>query len=485
MDQRFVTGIPGFNIVTSGGLVRGGVCVVSGTPGAGKTVFANQIAYHHVASGGRALYVTVVAESESRLLRHLSSFSFFDRSLIGERFQYLSAHAALKENPAAVLDLLRRELLTRRPTLLVIDGLETVLATFGDEPHLKTFMHDLEVTTEHVACTALLLASTDRNESVRAAAAVVDGSIELTQEALGTRVVRTLIVHKLRGTRVLEGRHLFEIADDGVTVFPRFESQFRLPTRPITHDASVITFDSPSLDAMLGGGLSAGSSTMVLGATGAGKTLLGLRFLMAGAERGEAGLYMGMYEAPARLIATGQAVGLDLRKHIDTRAVEIEWEPAIDIILDRTGARILESVRRRNVRRLVIDGLGAFQMAGAHAERLPTFMTALLNELRALNVTTIITAETTPLFAAEFDVPSQGVSQVLENLILLRLVEVQSQLRRLISILKLRNRAYDPAVREFHITSAGFNVAATVESAEAILTESESRPRRSGDAGTK
>ncbi len=485
IDERFTTGVPGFDIVTSGGLVRGGVCIVSGTPGVGKTVVANQMAYHHVADGGRTLYVTVLAESVSRLLRHLSTFSFFDRRFVGERLQYVSAHAALKESAAAVLELLRRELLIHRPTLLVVDGLETLLGTFDDERQLKTFMHDLEVTTEHVACTALLLASSDRSASVHAAAAVIDGSIELTQESLGTRVVRTLVVRKLRGTRVLEGRHLFEITDAGVTVFPRFESQFRLPTRSIEYNESVLTFNIPSLDAMLGGGLSAGSSTMVLGATGTGKTSLGVRFLTSGAERDEAGLYVGSYEAPARLVAGVQGVGLALRKHLGTGTVEIEWEPAVDMILDRTGARILESVRRRNVRRLVIDGLGAFQTAAAHADRLPTFMTALSNELRGLNVTTVITAETTPLFAAQFDVPSQGVSQILENVILLRLVEARSRLHRLISVLKIRDRAYDPAIREFHISSAGLDVGVAVESAQALLAEAERTPRGSGDAGSR
>jgi circadian clock protein KaiC len=473
MSERFRTGVPGFDVITLGGLIRGGTCIISGDPGAGKTVFANQVALHHVADGGRVLYVTVLAESISRLLGHLSTFAFFDRALAGDRLQYVSAHTALKDSSAAVLDLIRSELLKHRPTLLVVDGLETVLASFTDERYLKAFLHDLGVAADHLGCTALFLAASRLNASVHAAAAVVDGLIELTQEPLGTRVIRSVVVHKLRGTGVLEGRHLFEIAGEGITVFPRFESQFRYPSLPIGHDASVCTFDTPSLDAMLGGGVSAGSSTMVLGGTGTGKTLLAAHFMTAGAERGQPGLYFGTYEAPARLIASVHAVGLRLEKHVGTGTVEIQWEPGIDMILDRTGARILDAVRRRGVRRLVIDGLGAFQAAGAHAERLTTFMTALLNELRGLNVTTLITAETAPLFATQFDLPSQGVSQILDNLILLRFVESRSQLHRLISVLKVRERAYDPSLREFHITEAGFDVIAAFESGQALLTEAE------------
>jgi circadian clock protein KaiC len=233
---------------------------------------------------------------------------------------------------------------------------------------------------------------------------------------------------------------------------------------------------------MVDGGVVAGSSSMVLGASGAGKTLLGLQFLAAGVIRGERGLYVGSYEAPTRLIAKAEGIGLALGAAVASGDIEVQWEPPIDLILDRTGSRILDAVRHRRIRRLVIDGLNALEIGAAFPERLTTFVTALLNELRALDVTTVVTAETRPLFATHVDVPTNGVSPMIENVFMLRHVEVRSQLHRLISVLKLRDSAHDRSLHEFRITSNGLDVASTFESAEAILT-GEARHTGERDSG--
>jgi len=224
------------------------------------------------------------------------------------------------------------------------------------------------------------------------------------------------------------------------------------------------------LDAMLGGGIPRGTATLVLGASGSGKTSLGLHFLSQSSAQ-EPGLLFGFYEMPLRLRHKAAGIGIKLDGLIEQAHLEILWHPPTEDILDALGNRLLEAVRRRGVKRLVIDGLLGFQeIAADRPHRIGRFLTALANELRVLNVTTLYTAETRNLIGGVIEGPTIGLSTIAENLILLRYVEIRSQLRRLISVVKVRDSDFDSSLREFRITVTGIEIADTFASAEAILS---------------
>lgn len=198
--------------------------------------------------------------------------------------------------------------------------------------------------------------------------------------------------------------------------------------------------------------------------------MLGLSFLAAGARAGEHGLHFGFYESPQRLVATADQVGMPFSDLVSRKLVKIIWNLPVERILDRLAQELLAAVRRDSTRRLFIDGLSAFEQAAAHPERMAKFFTALTSELRALDVTTIISSEMRTLFGPQIEGPALGISAAVENIILLRYVELGSRLYRLISVLKARESGYDSEIREFKISSKGIEVASTFESAEAILT---------------
>jgi circadian clock protein KaiC len=321
-------------------------------------------------------------------------------------------------------------------------------------------------------CTMLLLSSTERMAGFRSEHTMVDGIIELGDSLHGVQSVRHAIVRKMRGTPQLRGRHSAEITNAGMKIRPRIETLFeRLPEdAPGPTDSAPRDFGMPGLDAMLHGGVPGGSNTLLLGPSGSGKTMLGLQFLAAGARRGEDGLYIGFFERPAALLAKDARIGLGLREAIDQNRLHLFWEAPIEGVLDAVVERVLRAVADHGIKRMFFDGLHGFQHHAEYPVRTRAVFSALADELARRDVTSLFSLELRQLVGPSIEVPMESVSALADNLILLRHVELHAQLFRLISILKVRDHAYDGAIREFRITDRGLLVADTFESAEQILT---------------
>lgn len=474
--ERIATGVPGLDEVLKGGFYEGAVYIVRGTPGAGKTILANQICFHHARQGKRALFVTLLAENHARMLQHLEQMSFYDAHMIPKYVYYISAFRVLEENGLkGMMDMLRREMRAHDATILVLDGLIAVEETSTSDREFRKFIHELQAHAATAGCCTLLLTNGRRGE-YHPEHTMVDGLITLEDVAYGKRRQRELEVRKFRGSSSLRGRHPFQITDDGLLVHPRPESRFLRNTG--IANAGRISTGVEQLDAMTNGGLIADSSTLVLGPSGAGKTTLGTAFLSK-SSKAEPGLHFGFYESPERLIVNARLLGLDLQSLVSAGHLEILWRPTIERILDSLGNELIEAVRRRKVRRLFIDGWGGFMATAETPERLAPFFAAIANELRSLGVTTICAVETENLIGPELRLPIVGASAITENMIVLRFSEYQSKLRRLISILKIRGGGFDPSLREFEIGPQGLRLVDTFKTAEGVLTGSGTeRPKR-------
>lgn len=469
--ERVTTGVRGLDVCLGGGLLRGGVYLVEGPPGAGKTILGNQVAYHRAASGERALYVTLLAESHARMLGHLSGLSFFDPASLSRGVVYLSGYTALHaEGLTGLMATLRRELATHRAALLVVDGFLAAKGLIAPEHDLKRFVHELMAVCGLARTTAVLLASTGGGRRrLRPEHTMVDGLIELAERRVDARLERDLHVRKLRGTDHLRGRHTLRITDDGVVVHPRLESVARDDDPRSAHEGEPVSAGIDELDRMLHGGLPRGSSTLLMGPSGSGKTTFGLHYLSRAAA-GEPGLFFGFYETPPRLLLKARRLGLELAPLVESGTVELLWQGAPEDPIDQVGERLLEAIHRLRPRRVFIDGLAGFVERAVFPDRVPAFLTAVMSELRACGATTVYTAEMRQLFGPELEAPTPNVSALAENLLLLRSVELRSRLYRIISILKVRDAVHDQALREFQIGPQGVSIASTFESAEAILT---------------
>lgn len=466
---RVPTHVPGLDEILTGGLLRGGMYLLVGGPGTGNTVLANQMCFAHARSGGRCVYVTLLTESHGRMIGNLSTLGFFDSALVGDPIWYVSGSAALRERGLSGLyTMIEGEVRRRRASMLVLDGVGLRPRLAGSsETEMRGFMNHLAALLELHQCTAVLNVLAGMGETA-AEALMADGVLELAYNRNGMRAVRELFVRKFRGSQVLEGSHVFDIDEHGIVFYPRIESRLARPIDIPPSTGARQRFGVERLDEMLHGGVLAGSSTSLLGATGSGKTLLGLSFLAEGARRGERGLYFGFYESPARVVAHGESVGLPLRQLLSSGDLDLVWNRPYENLTDALAAQFLAHVRERDISRVFLDGIEGFSHASLYPASMPGVLTAMISGLYALGATTLLSMESELL--GERLAPIESASTIVENTILLRYVELRSHLHRFVSIIKTRGSGFDSSIREFHITSQGIVVADTFKSAEAILS---------------
>jgi circadian clock protein KaiC len=466
---RVKTGISGLDTILHGGLLKGGSYLLLGASGTGKTVISNQLAFYHARTGGHIVYITLLAESHSRMLNHLQTFQFFTTEPVARTLYYISALAELERSGlTGVLELVRRTLISHRATLLILDGLDSIQMLAESPFAFKRFVKDLQVAADTTGCTAVLLS--DDNASSHTEQILMDGVIRLVYKTVRMRTVREVEILKFRGSAYLEGRHAFTISSEGAIVYPRIEALLtdRPPLAP--EQEKYVSTGIDGLDKMLGGGLLTGSTTLLFGTPGTGKTSLGLHFLAAGAKLGEAGLHFGFYEPPARLISKGEKLGLGIAHYAQEGLIELMWQPPIPLPLDALAQRLIGVIEQRNVKRIFLDGMEGFLESAFYAERANSFFSALINELRSRLITVIFTVQSNDLVSPTVTLPLTGVSTVGENIIYMRYVELKSNLRRLVSVIKVRESQHDPAIHEFDITQHGIEIASPLRNAEATLS---------------
>jgi circadian clock protein KaiC len=207
-----------------------------------------------------------------------------------------------------------------------------------------------------------------------------------------------------------------------------------------------------------------------------------LHFL-AQSSKAEPGLMFSFFESPGRLCEKASALGIDLAGLCDRRDLELLWQVQGENLLDELSHRLLAAVRRRRVKRLVIDGVGGFLEASTDPDRIARHLACLTNELRIEGVTTFLNVETREVIGSQLQLPVTGLSALVENMVLLRFVERHSGLSRLLSIVKVRDSDYDIMLRQFSITDHGILVGDPFYGSEGAMTgvarSAPSRARRS------
>lgn len=474
------TRVKGLDRLLDGGLLAGDAYLVSGGPGTGKTTLGNQLAFQHAAAGDSAVIFMFQTEPHEWMLAHLGGFRFVRPELVNKRIHYISLLRQIEnEGLPGVLQSIQLAVRENNASLIVLDGagfIETLQSANGDlpSPHGR-FVRDLQARAAMLNCTCVLLSG---RESQPMLAPHVDGVIELDYEPVDFRDRRWVRVAKQRGARHLSGRHEFTIGQDGIVVYPRLESvagrdlpRWEAPTRRLSTGVE-------GIDRMLGGGLVEGSTTAVFGTPGIGKTLLSLQFLGAGGLAGESVLHVTFQETEESLLSTSNRLGLSFGDCLSNGCLTVKWQPSLERSPDGWAWSVLEAVDELRPSRLTIDSFTDVARMFAIPQRQTSFGIAFSNELRNRGVTTLVNLELDSLVSQTVDFPVPRISPMIDSGILMRSVELDSSLHRMVSIVKHRQSWFDSTIREFTIGQGGISIGERFDGSKLLTGSAEPEEHR-------
>jgi len=471
---RLRTRIKGFDRLLDGGMLAGDAYLIAGGPGTGKTTLGNQLAFQHAATGGSVVIFMFQTEPHEWMLAHLGGFDFLRPELINKRIHYVSLLRQLQHDGlAAVLHSIQSAVREHDASLIVLDGTGLVEPSHESEHGYGRFVLDLQARASMLNCTCVLLSS---KPALPVLAPYVDGVIELELEPVESRDLRWIRVSKQRGARHLSGRHQFAIDRSGVTVFPRLESVSTADNGPCGQSSRRMSSGVDGLDRMLGGGLIEGSTTAIFGTPGIGKTLLNMQFLGIGALAGETGLHVSFDESAEILAATSDRLGLSYGDQLRSGCVHVKREPKLERSPDGWAWSVLEAVDEVRPARLTIDAFTDVGRRFAVPSRQTAFGVAFSNELRNRGVTTMVNLEIDSFVSQTVDFPLPRISPMIDSGILMRSVELDSCIRRMVSIMKHRQSWYDPTIREFTIDRGGILIGDKFDASKLMTGSAEPDP---------
>ncbi|MFI7542000.1 RAD55 family ATPase [Actinoplanes sp. NPDC049599] len=464
---RVATGVPGLDVILGGGIERGSVAVLAGAPGSGKTILAQQMCFANATAERKAVYYTTLSEPHAKLLRHLASFDFFVSAALGPEVEYLHLGDLIRGDRsgrmASLVDEVARKTAEENPTIVVIDSAKA-LRDFAGDRELRMAFYDLTSRLTHTD-TALLLGEYTPDEMASGVEfSLADTIVHLAYQPREPIDRRWLRVVKMRGTHHLEGKHTFRICSTGFEVFPRIET---LDTGPAVAVAGRIPSGIRHLDELMGGGIGAGEATLVLGPSGAGKTIAGLRFVTEGVGRGDTCLYVTFQDTADQLVSMASGFGWDLAEARDRNDLVVLHVPLGELDLDLLASRIREELARGPIRRVVIDSLAEMVFAARETDRFPAYARSLIGLIRNAGATVLITSETTALGPSPE--PIGGVMFLFHNVILLRYLERETATGRALNIVKMRNSDHSKAVHEFTIDDQGLRIGAGLRHVTGVL----------------
>jgi circadian clock protein KaiC len=464
------TGVPNLDLVLGGGLLRGTIVMVIGPPGTGKTILAQQIAFHAAARGEVVLYFTGYSETHDKLLAHNRSLTYFSADAIGTNIQMGSLPDLLEPDPEEARQAILTTAQHQRAALVILDGFRSMRGFLPGDQAAAHFLYSLGARLALLGATLLILVEGQAADRVRdPEQSVCDVILSLHRTVRGGGHRRELEVLKVRGAAPLAGLHPFAIDHRGVTVYPRLESIVPAESQPWTPARA--GFGIPAIDASVDGGLNVGTTTLVAGTPGLGKTLLGLHFLAEGVRQEESSLFVGFVENAAQLRAKGQMFGLDLEAAERSGKLALLTIPPHDLDADRVAWLIREHIEGHQTRRLVIDSATELQNGITSPERASMFMAALAAYLRSRAVTTYLTVDVPTIVGPELSFMGNPLLVLAENLLLLRYAEYQGELHRVFAVLKMRFSHFDRKLRIFTIRAGvGIEIAGPAPRAEGLLT---------------
>ncbi len=473
--DRATTGIAGLDDVLHGGLMPHQVYLLEGDPGTGKTTLAMQFLLAGRERGERGLYVTLSeskAELEAMAASHgwsLEGIEVFEliptEARLSPESQYTFFHPEEVELHETVQGLIR-EVEAVKPARLVIDSLAELRLLAQEPQRYRRQALALKRYFEGGECTVLLLDDRTSQTVERQLHSIVHGVITLERltRAYGKNR-RRLEIAKLRGSPFVEGYHDYAIETGGLRVFPRLIAA----VHPGSFERDAISSTVPELDELLGGGLDRGSSTLVLGPAGAGKTTLATRYATAAVSRGERVAFYTFDEGIGSLLTRSAGLGMELESHIEQGRILAQQVDPAELSPGEFASRVRADVEQQGARIIIIDSLNGYLSAMPEEQFLTLQMHELLSYLNQQGIVTILVLAQLGLLGSMQN--PVDVSYLADTILLLRFFEAHGEVRRALSVVKRRSSHHERAIRELQIGgSRGLSVGRPLFEFRGVLT---------------
>lgn len=474
MRDPISTGISGLDELLSGGFQPGSCNLVEGVPGAGKTTIGIQFIWEGAQKGEPGIIVTF-----EEFPRQIES----DALNLGWDLAGLQADDLLRiicTSPSVFLDQLQEvggmveaTVAEIGATRLLLDSVSHLGQIDARPSELRSIVYSMMNGLRRAGLTSVI---TTELESVDArnvpfeeylADSVVRLRYDLERDGRRRRYVEVL---KSRGAPHVPGKHMLELADHGAVVYPR-----QMP-----HDRDALRWEQglcrtptgvPGLDEMLGGGLICGFSSLLAGSAGVGKTTLGLQFVCEGARTGEAGIYVSFEESPAKLLELARGYGFPLEEYVKDDLVRLHCRSPLDVRPEQFLHDLGADIDTSGARRVVIDSLTDLEMARGDDTPVRESVYSLVDVLEQRGVTSLLITEVPEVFG-QTHITGEHISIIVDGIILLKYVEMGSEIQRAVSVLKMRGSDHDKGIRRFTISDRGMAVHSRFEGAEGLMAGS-------------
>lgn len=467
--ENSATGIYEFDNALNGGFPKDHVILLAGSSGSGKTIFSFQWLFEGIKNNENGIYISMT-EPLFKSVKHLEAMDFYNREAVEqEKIKFLDIREIYKKNgfnPQEIIKYVENHVHQTNAKRLCIDSITAIAYNLNDKAKIRQFIFELGKVLAAIGCTTVLTSEITEEGKFSAYGVeefISDAIVRIDQIKQKNKSHRRIQIVKMRAKAYSSDDIFFKITKQGIVCFPAHKV-----TMDYSSSTQRISTGNEILNEMLEGGLLKGSTTLVTGSAGTGKSVLSTQFLMEGLYSDEICLYVGFEESKEQIIRNAESFGWSLREFEENSRLHFMCAYPDETFLDEHINNIIKIIEHNNITRCVFDSLSAVQNS-FDEEAFNTFAKKINGYLKSKEITTLFTAVSRSLIGAS-SLSESHMSSITDNIIMLRYVEMQGDLSQIIHIIKTRGSSHNKALRSYKIKENGLHIGESLKGFEGILT---------------